>query len=123
MQMHEHKFELLVHRIDSATSLDCMPFALELYSYVVSEGVMLSPTSELRDLGVQVSADLSWKSQIASVESKGRSIAAWILNVFRSREPMLLMTLCKTYVRSPLEYCSLLWHPQNIEDIELIEGA
>ena len=123
MQLHEQKFELLVHRAGPATSLDCMPFASELYSYVVSEGVVLSPTAELRDLGVRISADLSWKSQIASVVSKGRSIAAWVLSVFRSREPEVMMTLYKTYVRSQLEYCSLLWHPQNIEDIQSIEGV
>ena len=34
-----------------------------------------------------------------------------------------MMTLYKTYVRSQLEYCSILWHPQTIEDIELIEGV
>ena len=33
------------------------------------------------------------------------------------------MTLYKTYVRSQLEYCSLLWHPQSIEDIGTIEGV
>ena len=123
MQLHEQKFELLVHRAKPATSLDSMPFTPELYSYVVSEGVVLSPTTELRDLGVRISADLSWKSQIASVTSKGRSMAAWVLSVFRSREPELMMTLYKAYVRSQLEYCSLLWHPQNIEDIEMIEGV
>ena len=123
MQLHEQKFELLVHRADPTSSLDCMPFTSELYSYEVSEEVLLSPMTELRDLGVRVSADLSWKSHISSVVSKGRSFAAWVLSVFRSREPEVMMTLYKTYVRSQLEYCSLLWHPQSIEDINVIEGV
>ena len=33
------------------------------------------------------------------------------------------MTLYKTYVRSQLEYCSILWHPHTIEDMEAIEGV
>ena len=123
MQLHEQKFELLVHRACPVNSLESLPFTSDLYTYQVSKEVLLSSTKELRDLGVRISADLSWKSQISSVVSKGRSMAAWVLSVFRSREPEVMMTLYKTYVRSHLEYCSILWHPQNIEDIEAIEGV
>ena len=123
MQLHEQKFELLVHRAGPATSLDHMPFTSQLYSYKASEEVSLWPTDELRDLGVIISSDLSWKSQISSVVTKARSFAAWVLSVFKSREPEVMMTLHKSYVRSQLEYCSLLWHPQSIDDIEAIEGV
>ena len=123
MLLHEQKFELIVHRTDPVTSLDIMPFSSEFYCYQVSEEVKLSPMNQLRDLGVRISADLSWKSHISSVVSKGRSFAAWVLSVFKSREKEVMMTLYTTYVRSQLEYCSLLWNPQNIEDIELVEGV
>ena len=123
MQLHEQKFELSVHRAGPATSLESLPFTSLLYAYQVSEDVLLSATSELKDLGVRISADLSWKAQISSVVSKSRSIAAWVLSVFRSREPEVMMTLYKTYVRSQLEYCSILWHPQTVDDIEVIEGV
>ena len=123
MQLHEQKFELLVHRAGRATSLESLPFTSHLYTYEVSKEVRVSPSNVVKDLGVKISADLSWKTQISSVVSKGRSIAAWVLSVFKSREPEVMMTLYKTYVRSQLEYCSILWHPQTIEDIELIEGV
>ena len=123
MQLHEQKFELLVHRANPVNSLESLPFTSHLYNYQVSKEVLLSPTNDLKDLGVRISADLSWKSQISSVVSKGRSMAAWVLSVFRSREPEVMMTLYMTYVRSHLEYCSILWHPQTIEDIEAIEGV
>ena len=45
------------------------------------------------------------------------------MSVFGSREEEVMMTLYKSFVRSQLEYCSLLWHPQKIGDIELIEGV
>ena len=92
MQLHEQKFELSVHRAGPATSLESLPFTSLLYAYQVSEDVLLSATSELKDLGVRISADLSWKAQISSIVSKGRSIAAWVLSVFRSREPEVMMT-------------------------------
>ena len=34
-----------------------------------------------------------------------------------------MLTLYYSFVRSHLEYCSLLWHPQTIGDIELVEGV
>ena len=78
---------------------------------------------EVRDLGVTISADLSWKSHIGSMVAEGKSSAAWVLSVFRSREPDMMMTLYKTYVRSQLEYCSVLWHPHCIEDLGVVEGV
>ena len=89
----------------------------------MSDEVLLSPVDELRDLGVRISANLSWKSQIGVIVTKGRSSAAWVLSVFRSRELDVMMTLYKTYVRSQLEYCSALWHPQCIEDLGVVESA
>ena len=59
MQLHEQKFELLVHRAYPVNSLENLPYTSNLYTYQVSEEVMLSSTKELRDLGVRISADLS----------------------------------------------------------------
>ena len=123
MQLHEQKFELLVHRAGPSTGLESLPFTSHLYTYKVSEEVLLSPTNELKDLGVRISSDLSWKRQIGVVISKSRSMAAWVLSVFKSREPEVMMTLYKTYVRTQLEYCSILWHPLTVEDIMTIEGV
>ena len=92
MRLNERKFELLVHRAGPRTSLDCIPLSSQLYSYAVSDEDLLSP-AELRDLGVTISAEISWKSQIGSMVAKGRSSATWVLSVFRSREPDVMMTL------------------------------
>ena len=112
-----------MHKAGPRTSLDSLPFAPQLYSYAGSEEVLLSPVDEVRDLGVTISADLSWKPQIGYTVAKGRSSAAWVLSVSSSREPDVMLTLYKTYVRSQLEYCSALWHPQCIEDLSLVEGV
>lgn len=97
MQFQKRKFELLVHRVGPRTNLECLPFAPKLYSYSVSDQVLLSPVDELRDLDVTILADLSWKSQIGSMVANERSSAAWVLSVFKSREPDV-MTLYKTYM-------------------------
>ena len=69
MQLHERRLELLVQRGGPRTCLDCLPFSPELNSYEVSDEVLLSPV-ELRDLGVRISVDLAWKSQIGSIVAK-----------------------------------------------------
>ena len=62
----------------------------------MSDEVLLSPVDEVRDLGVKISADLSWKSHIGSMVAKGRSFAAKVLSVFRStgRDDDLVQDIC-----------------------------
>ena len=76
----------------------------------------------MRDLGVTMSANLSWESHIGKVGSRVRSSAIWVMSVLGRREEEVMMTLYNSFVHSQLEYCSLLWHPQKIGDIEVIEG-
>ena len=123
MQLHEHKFELMSHRSSPVSLFDSLPFCVEQCSYDVSDGVSLYPTFELRDLGVVVSSDLSWSSHINKITAAARSMAYWVLSVFRTRERFVMMTLYKSMVRSHLEYCCPLWHPTKIADIEAIENV
>ena len=69
------------------------------------------------------SHDLSWSCHIATVVTKARSVSCWVLSVFKSRSCEVMMTLYKSLVRSHLEYCSPLWHPSRIGDIEKIEDV
>jgi len=67
-------------------------------------------------------ADVSWESHIGKVGSRGRSSAICVMSVLGSHEEEMMMTLYHSFVHSQLEYCFLLWHPQKIGDIEVIEG-
>ena len=95
----------------------------EWMTYHVSNGNELHPVKNLRDLGVTVSADLSWSLHIANTVSKARSKAFWILSVFKTRERSVMITLYKSLVRSLLEYCCPLWNPPKITDIQLLESV
>ena len=86
MKLHEDKFDLIVHRSKRHDTLQELPFMTECMSYNVSNGNELHPVQNLRDLGVTVSADLSWSLHIANAVSKARSKAFWILSVFKTRE-------------------------------------
>ena len=123
MKLHEDKFDLLVHRSKRNDTLHELPFMSECMTYRVSNGNELHPVQNLRDLGVTVSADLSWSLHIANAVSKARSKAFWILSVFKTRERSVMITLYKSLVRSLLEYCCPLWNPSKITDIQLLESV
>ena len=53
-----------------------------------------------RDLGVIICPDLSWTSHISTICNKSKQKAAWVLSVFHSRSPMVMLTLHKSLVRT-----------------------
>ena len=86
MKLHEQKFELLNHLHNSSNSCSEFPFYSETLHYKVSGDNVLYPVSDVRDLGVMVSSDLTWSKHIGSVVSKARSTLSWMLSVFKTRE-------------------------------------
>ena len=49
------------------------------------------------------------------------AFATWVLGAFRDRSVITLITLFKSLVRSRQKYCSLLWDPSKVSDIQTIE--
>ena len=123
MKLHEQKFELLNHLHNGKSSLSELPFAVESLQYKVSSQEILCPVEDVRDLGVQVSNDLSWSGHIVSMVTKARSTLSWVFSVFKTRDRTVMTTLYKSLVRSTLEYCCPLWNPGKVTDIQLIEGV
>ena len=108
MKLLKQKFELIIHKIHRAnlnSMIHELPFTCKLSSYRVSDDLELYPSSALRDLGVVVSVDGSWSEHIHQISVKAKSVAAWVLSIFRMRDWDVMMTLYKSLVRSHLEYC------------------
>ena len=102
MQLHKDKFEYVCHVASKTNTLRELPFVNEIYQYSTSKGP-LEPVNQLRDLGVIICPDLSWTSHISTICNKSKQKAAWVLSVFHSRSPMVMLTLYKSLVRSLLE--------------------
>ena len=111
MLLHEDKFDLITHRANPLSTLYELPHISELLSYFTSSGITLYPTDTVEDLGVITSSDLSWSPHIGSIVSRARSVASWVLSVFKTRARPTMLTLYKLLVRSHLEYCCPLWNP------------
>ena len=76
MALHEDKFEYICHLANKRNPLHQLPFAHEHFQYTTSTGNILTPVDQLRDLGITVSKDLSWKSHIRSSCDKVRNMAS-----------------------------------------------
>ena len=123
MALHEDKFEYICHLANKRNPLHQLPFAHENFQYATSTGNILTPVDQLRDLGIIVSKDLSYTSHIRSSCDKARKMAAWVFSVFHTRNTGVMLTLYKSLVRSHLEYCSPLWNPSKICDIQELESV
>ena len=122
MQLHEQKFEVLNYTLNYTNALRNLPFTAELLQYTTPQGHIIEPNKVVRDLGVMVSSDCSWTPHISKMVSEAKTMASWVLSVFRDRTQFLMVTLFKSMVRSKLEYCCPLWNPSKISDIQAIES-
>ena len=75
----------------------------------------------VRDLGVMMSDDATFKDQIEKVAKKVRQKTGWVLRTFYSRKTLLMKTLFKTLVVPHIDYCSQLWMPVKPVEILKIE--
>ena len=123
MALHEEKFEYICHKANKHNLLDELPFAAMQYQYKTANGMILSPVSHLRDLGITVSCDLSWSTHIRAICDKARQMAGWVFSVFHSRNRDTMILLYKSLVRCHLEFCSPLWNPTKISDIQELESV
>ena len=77
------------HKATNSSVLGHLSFAVESYNYAVSNGDILYP----------VSRDISWSPHINTISSRARSIAFWVLSVFKSRDRVTMLTLYNSIVR------------------------
>ena len=122
MTLHEDKFECICHSAKNTNYLRHLPIVSEFYQYKTSMDI-LSPVQQLKYLGILVSQDLSWSTHIRSTCDKVRQKACWVLSVFFTWSPTVILNLYKSMVRSLLEYCSPLWSPTKITDIQELKSV
>ena len=71
------------------------------------EGNIIEEKLHLRDLGVEISSDLSFSTHIENVASAGSRMVGWILITFRRRSKGVMITLWKTVSTLQFLKCSL----------------
>ena len=91
--------------------------------YVSPDGSPIEEKEHLRDLGVEISTDLSFSTHIQITVAAANKLIGWALRTFRRRSRLVMMTIWKSLVQSKLDYCSQLWSPSDQASISKLEGV
>ena len=113
MSFNSSKFELIRRVMDSTLKL-CT-------NYTSSEGSIISDKDHVKDLGITMSSDCTFREHINKMCQTARNMCSWILRTFKSRSPILMLILWKSMVMPILDYCSQLWCPMLKGEIQQIE--
>lgn len=85
--------------------------------------VALSVLDVVKDLGVFIDNHLTFTKQLDSVIGKAKQRIYLILKSFQSRDIRLLVSAYKTYILPILDYCSSIWSPHKVTDIDRLENV
>ena len=112
MKFNSDKFEKISHGEITG---------LPIENYKNPEGIDITSDNTVRDLGVTCNNDLNFKEHIDEIVAKSKMMSGMLMRTFITRERNVMLQLFKTYIRSRLEYCSIVWSPTTQEDINKIE--
>ena len=90
--------------------------------YLTDTGTEINIKSSVKDLGVILSTDMSFKLHIQNQIQKVKNISAWIYRTFQSRDKDVMLTLWKSLAIPHLDYCSQLWSPSKRSLMQELES-
>ena len=115
MHFNGDKFECLRLWPNATNAPDC--------DYLGPNGEVIEVKPNLKDLGVHLSSDLSFKLHIEKTVSAASKMAGWGLRTFRRRSLGTMSTIWKSLVQPKLDYCSQFWSPGDQESINRLEAV
>ena len=92
-------------------------------SYTSPSGKVIEMKDTVKDLGVLMSDDCTFKANIDKVIEKAKNISSWVLRTFKTRQEKPMLLLFKMLILPVLEYCSVLWSPQDVGSIQKLESV
>ena len=114
MLFNDEKFELLRYgknvEIKSQTT------------YSGPTGTIIQEKSSIRDLGVTMSNSLRFNDHLDKVCSVVKNHCGWIYRTFKSRNECLMKSLWNSLIQPRIDYCSQLWGPTTIGNIQRLEA-
>ena len=93
------------------------------FQYLSPDGQEIEEKQHLRDLGVELSNDLSFSLHIENTVAGANKLVGWALRSFRRRTRYVMMTIWKSTIQSKMDYCSQLWSPNDQCSIGRLESV
>ena len=112
MKFNIEKFEQISHG-----EVEGVP----IIPYKNPEGEDILSDNTIKDLGVTCNNNLLFKEHIDDVVMKSKIMAGILQRTFITREKVPMLQLFNSYIRSRLEYCSIVWSPTMQGEINKIE--
>ena len=100
MKFNSTKFECIRYWADQTKA--------PAFNYLAPDMSPIEVKSDLRDLGVQLSNNLSFTVHIENTVAAGSKLAGWGLRTFWGRGRYVMLTILKCLVQPKLDYCSQL---------------
>jgi len=82
----------------------------------------IEQTKCVKDLGIKMSDTLSFTDHIETVCNKVQQKCRWIIRTFHDRDMHTMKTLWCSIVQPHIDYCSQLWTPHKVGDMQKIES-
>lgn len=79
--------------------------------YTSPAGNEIDDDEHVKDLGILMSNDLRFTKHIDKVTARCRSLIAWTLRTFNTRNKVVMLTLLKSLILPRIDYCSQLYSP------------
>ena len=125
MKFNSKKFELVSFsaRLRDLNIINPNDNLFNYPDYYDPEGNIIVSVPKVRDLGVSMTSDGKFNSQIDESFKKGNRYAGWILRVFKTSEPTAMVTLFRALVLPHMEYCCQLWGPTAMGKVRQLEAV
>ena len=83
---------------------------------------LIEVKDNLRDLGVIMSDNASFKDHINKVCKSVKQKCGWVLRTFENRETHFMKCMWKTLIQGHIDYCSQLYMPNQASEMLLLEN-
>ena len=112
MEFNERKFEKMSHGVTDGVVAGI---------YKTKSGEEIHENKTVKDLGLLTSKDVSFTEHIDDLVQASKIKAGMLLRTFETREVCPMLKMFNSFIRSKLEYCSMIWNPHKKEEIDKIE--
>lgn len=89
---------------------------------VFPDGSPVAHCDQIKDLGVILTNNLSWRMHVREISKKGLSVVHLLFRNIYSLDVNIWLKLYKTYILPVVEYCTPVWSPHCVKDIREIES-
>ena len=90
--------------------------------YKTKSGKLIEENKTMKDLGVLASRDISFSEHINDLVLSSKIKTGLLLRAFKTRDAEPMLKMFNSFMRSKLDYCSIIWNPDKNEEIDKIEG-